>query len=180
MIAPQIYCDGACSGNPGKGGWAFIVIQDNIIIDFNADYYESTTNNRMELIALREAINWIIKYDAVDTVIYSDSVYVVNIFNDWVYRWAANNWTRGKGHTIKNLDLIQELYDLIMDYNLVNYKIQKVPGHTGVFGNELADGLASGNYKKLEKTVHENKSNGDFLEAAYKMLIKFSADFLLK
>lgn len=151
----QIYCDGACSGNPGYGGWAFVVIDNDEIIDFGTEYNPTTTNNRMELVSLREALNWIITNKAENVIIYSDSTYVVNTFNDWMYRWQARGWVRGQDKEVKNLDIIQQLYDISIAKVLFSCSVEKVSGHIGIYGNEVADALASGNRNKLNKIIKE-------------------------
>ena len=99
--------------------------------------------------------------------IYCDSAYCVNICNNWIKTWAANNWTRGKGEEIKNLDIIKNIYNYI-NIDFPNYIIKKCDGHSGDSGNEIADALATNNEAKLVKIFQEND-----LEYAYKVLFDF-------
>jgi ribonuclease HI len=156
-----IYTDGACSGNPGSGGCAMLELstKDGFPYLQHADciYYQNTTNNRMELEAMINAFKYIQKIKTDDEFeIYSDSAYVVNMCNDWIWKWAAAGWVRAKNKPIENLDLVKQLYELL-NFNNIKYTIKKCNGHAGMLGNELADALASDNnlkYKRLVKTYN--------------------------
>ncbi len=140
----EIYVDGACSGNPGPGGFGVIVVDNNKII--SAYRHKSTgvtTNNRMEM----EAIIYVLENCGTDInsfscpTVYSDSAYCVNAFTSWIKNWKANGWTRAKGKKLENLDLILK-YDELCKTKQID--LQKVKGHDGVLFNELADKLAKG------------------------------------
>lgn len=153
----EIYTDGACSRNPGKGGYGVVVSKDGEIIFAYGDYCEdTTTNNREELkamlIGLKLATN---EYRNEICTIYSDSAYCVNIFNEWIKGWSRNNWINSKNKLIENEDLVKELYPFT-EVNFPNFKVYKIPGHSGILENEVADALASKNNKKLAKLVEEN------------------------
>lgn len=167
----EFYTDGACSGNPGPGGFGVVHLEkigDSFVIYWNREDFLETTNNRMELSAIIDALKTILdelgpeelsfsKTD-VDFIIHSDSAYAVNICNDWIWKWADNNWTRAKGKPIENLDLIKKLYILlhrIQEQN-IHCKIQKCAGHADILGNELADALASANINKFKKLQRDN------------------------
>ena len=157
----QIYTDGACSGNPGFGGWAAIIVEDNKVIDVRSGYFNNTTNNRMELTAIIWALAeygvgnaWLKE----DITIYSDSAYCVNMYNDWIDNWEKNNWTRSGNKPIENLDLVKKLYtwkcyscDIDTRKGHTNdkikliptIKVEKISGHSGIKYNELADKLAT-------------------------------------
>ena len=146
-----IYTDGACSGNPGSGGFGVVVYEDEKLITSFSKYTKETTNNREELKAIISALEFVStlpskeSFTVEEIKIYSDSAYCVNICNNWIYSWEKNNWTRSKGQKIENLDLIQNLYKyLIKDNEAFVISIEKVPGHSGIEGNELADKLARG------------------------------------
>lgn len=157
------WTDGACSGNPGPGGFGIIKLSKL----YNADYsilgyqlysyserHQNTTNNRMELMAVIQALKMAKEDTRYRYVIYSDSAYVVNMCNDWIWKWAQNNWTRAKGKPIENLNLVKELYSLL---NLkIDYEIKKCPGHAGILENELVDAIAAQNHKKLDKLIKDN------------------------
>jgi len=161
-----LYVDGACSGNPGIGGWSCInydaaanAIKDAYTGKDDPDRRE-TTNNRMELKALLMALKLATtKYKNCDVTIYSDSAYVVNTFNEWIFNWANNNWINSSKEEVKNLDLIKQLYEYVIK-DFPNYGVYKVAGHNNELGNELADAYAvaekSGIATKLVKIIKEN------------------------
>ena len=139
------YVDGACSGNPGPGGYAAILVDENENkIEEISGNAETTTNNRMEMLAILAA------FKAMDTsygfakksfTIYSDSAYCVNMCNVWMASWERNGWKRAKNQPIENLDLVLELSKYLKKFDGQVY-IMKVPGHSGVQWNEEADKLA--------------------------------------
>ena len=134
MKSVEIYTDGSCEPNPGPGGWGYVILE-NGYEDFT-DYGGAidTTNNRMEIMAVIEAMNQF-EYP-VEATIYSDSKYVVNGITSWVDGWERNNYKDG---TIKNRDL----WMLISDHKTAhNIKAKWVPAHMGVKYNEQADRLA--------------------------------------
>ncbi len=144
MEKVTIYTDGACSGNPGPGGWAAILISgehEREICGFDPQ----TTNNRMELTAAIEALRTLKR--PCEVTIYSDSNYLIQCFNaGWLEAWKRNGWQRaekaGKRVTYKpvlNLELWQEL-DRLLQIHHVTW--EKVKGHAGVRYNERVDELA--------------------------------------
>ena len=152
----NIYTDGACSKNPGKGGFGIVVSENNEIIYAYSDYCEDiTTNNREELKAMLTGLRLATsEYKDKICTIYSDSAYCVNIFNLWIKGWARNNWMNTKNKTVENDDLIKEIYPFA-EMDFPNFKVCKVSGHAGILENELADALASKNSKKLAKIIEE-------------------------
>ena len=146
------YTDGACSGNPGPGGYGVVEydIQSNRIFYIYSEYFKNVTNNQMEL----KAILHVIKLAAADKensyLVYSDSAYAVNSINTWMYGWARNGWVNSKKKPVENLDLIQEIYSYL-EFPMENFDLRKINGHSGHLGNELADALATGNMKKKEE-----------------------------
>ena len=141
----SIYTDGACSGNPGPGGWAAVVIDDtNCPIYEITDNEKDTTNNRMELQGFLAALTWCCaKTDQNDTVvIYTDSAYIFNCFHDkWYIKWLSNGWVNASKQPIANQELWQSI---LQQYNLVKNEVTicKVTGHSGNEWNEYADELA--------------------------------------
>ena len=144
------YTDGSCVGN-GKtvntGGFGVVEVDEkNNFISAYAKRNENTTNNREELRAiLRVMLTRGVSIDkdwAQPPVVYSDSAYCVNTFNDWIFRWAANNWIKSDGKAPENLDLIQAYYEHYMNNNRID--LRKIKGHAGHKWNELADKLATG------------------------------------
>jgi ribonuclease HI len=133
-----LFTDGACSGNPGPGGWGAVYVCNNEVIDSAYGYDEDTTNNRMELRALIAGYK-ILPTD-VETTIWSDSQLCVNTINDWAKKWEARGWRR-KGGPIKNLELVQELYALAKASPKV--ELRWIKAHNGSRWNEYADSLAT-------------------------------------
>ena len=132
-----IYTDGACSGNPGPGGWATILISGDYKKELCGGE-KSTTNNIMELTAIIEGLK-ALKYEC-EVEIYSDSSYCVNAFNQgWIYNWIAKNWQTSSKEPVKNKELWQELYDLTKKHKVT---FNKVKGHSNVELNNRCDELA--------------------------------------
>lgn len=136
-----IYTDGACSGNPGKGGWGSILIYGDVVKELSGGE-DNTTNNRMELKAVIEALKAL--KSPCDVEIYSDSAYVVNAFTQkWIDNWIKNNWKTADKKSVKNVDLWQELLVLIKTHNVT---FKKVKGHSDNELNERCDALAKAYY----------------------------------
>jgi len=147
MKEVEIYTDGACSGNPGKGGWGVILIYKGIEKELSG-FEEQTTNNRMELRAVIEGLKAL--KEPCSVKLYSDSAYVINAFQQgWVDDWKRNGWSRGqKKEELKNSDLWQELDSLVR-----KHRVQwiKVKGHADNEYNNRCDKLATGEISKNEK-----------------------------
>lgn len=131
----QIYCDGACSKNPGPGGWAAVIIRDSEVISKISGYEQNTTNNRMELIAAIEGITEGVKISS-EMLVITDSTYVKDGITKWIFAWKKSNWKNG---SVKNIDLWQKLSSLTMKYKV---KWEWVRGHSGNKYNEMVDSLA--------------------------------------
>ncbi len=133
----KIYTDGACSGNPGKGGWAAIILDNNSIQSDISGSEENTTNNRMELLAPIMALRQIkIKSEI---TIYTDSKYVKNGITEWIKKWKLNNWKNSNKKPVKNKDLWVKL-DSSCQKHKVNWKWVKAHAENKL--NNLADKLA--------------------------------------
>ena len=132
-----IYTDGACSGNPGPGGYAAILIYNGNEKEISgAD--KSTTNNKMEMLGIIKALETL--KEKCDVEVYSDSAYVVNsINNKWVYSWKKNNWIKSDKSKAKNINLWERLLELIAFHNV---KFIKVKGHSDNEYNNRCDKLA--------------------------------------
>jgi len=133
----QVYTDGACKGNPGIGGWGVLVLNTEKNYELKGCEL-NTTNNRMELIAVINGLKSIKKSTDIDLL--TDSKYVKNGINDWIFNWKKNGWRTASKKPVKNRDLWQELDQLVQNYN-INW--QWVKGHSGNIGNERADELAN-------------------------------------
>ncbi len=137
MKKVTIYTDGACSGNPGPGGYAGILMYNGYEKTvFGGD--ENTTNNRMEMLAVINSLNALKEYCEVD--LYSDSQYVVDAFNKgWLFAWKAKGWRTANKTEVKNVDLWEELIRLTTKHK-VNFI--KVKGHADNEYNNKCDEIA--------------------------------------
>lgn len=140
----EIYTDGSCKGNGTKkssGGFAVIVTDNSeTIIETYSHYENNTTNNIMEM----KAVLWAMyKYGSKDEppIVFCDSAYVVNTFNDWMFKWAENGWKKSNNQTPENLNLISAYYNHYNKGFRINLK--KVKGHANIYFNELADKIAT-------------------------------------
>lgn len=130
------YVDGACSGNPGPGGWG-VLLQCNGVDQEIFGYELMTTNNRMELRAAIEAIKALKKPCALH--IYTDSKYLEMGITQWIHQWIQKGWVNSKKEHVKNSDLWQELYNAVDKHQII---WQWVKGHSSNIGNIRADKLA--------------------------------------
>ena len=132
-----IYTDGACSGNPGPGGWGVVLMYKENKKEISGGK-QNTTNNVMELTAVIEGLK-LLKYPC-EVDLYSDSAYVVNAFKQgWIYNWMKNNWQTSGKEPVKNQELWKELYSLTKTHK-VNFI--KVKGHSDNEYNNRCDELA--------------------------------------
>lgn len=132
-----IYTDGACSGNPGPGGWGAILMYKDYKKEISGAK-KDTTNNVMELTAVIEALK-LLKFPC-NVQLYSDSAYVVNAFlQNWVKNWQKNNWKTADKKDVKNKELWQELIELT---NIHNIEFIKVKGHSDNEFNNRCDEMA--------------------------------------
>ncbi len=139
----EIYTDGACSGNPGPGGYAAILICRGVEKVISG-YEETTTNNRMELTAVIEALLALKRPCSVS--LYTDSSYVLNAFaNGWIYNWVRNGWKTSSKSEVLNSELWQELLSLSKKHTI---KWNKVKGHSDNEYNNRCDKLARDEIKK--------------------------------
>ena len=136
MNEVTIYTDGACSGNPGKGGWGAILIYAKEI-KYMSGSKQLTTNNQMELTATIEALKAILKPSNI--ALYTDSQYVKNGITSWIFNWKKNGWKTANKKPVANKDLWIEL-EKYVDFHSVNWFWVK--GHSGDHYNEIADELA--------------------------------------
>ena len=139
----DIYTDGACSGNPGPGGWGVLIEIDNENIELSGGDKE-TTNNRMELMAAIKALEEIDK--DYEITLYTDSNYVKDGITSWITNWKKNNWKTASKKDVKNKELWIRLDVAIKDKNI---SWVWVKGHAGNAGNEQADYLARSALEKL-------------------------------
>ena len=133
----KIYTDGACSGNPGKGGWGAL-IQENDNEKKLSGSELNTTNNRMELTAVIRALE---HYDeAKEIEVFTDSKHVMQGITEWIKNWKTNHWKTSQKKDVKNKDLWVLLDSVSAKHDI---KWSWVKGHAGDYGNEIADKLAT-------------------------------------
>ncbi len=140
----KIYTDGSSLGNPGPGGWGAVTVEGTEIIHELGGYDKDTTNNRMELQAVIEALKYIIKHHKENNVtIFADSSYVLLGITSWIFNWEKNGWRTANKKEVMNQDLWKELISLIRSYETkINW--EKVKGHSGHVHNDRADEIATG------------------------------------
>ena len=144
-MAVSVYTDGACSGNPGVGGWGVVILQNiENPIHLNGGKL-NTTNNQMELTASIKALSYFNKSQKI--ILYTDSKYLKNGIESWIIKWKKNGWKTSRKKPVKNEDLWMEL-DKQIKRHTINW--QWVKGHTGHKYNEQADYLAR---KFIEKHI---------------------------
>lgn len=143
MKKVKIYTDGACSGNPGKGGWAAILIYNAHEKEiFGSD--EHTTNNRMEITAALKGLMAL--KEPCEVELYSDSAYLVDSFNlGWIEKWKSNGWRKSNNEEVKNQDLWEQLLHMCSIHKV---KWIKVKGHADNEYNNRCDKLATGQISK--------------------------------
>ncbi len=134
----RIFTDGGCSGNPGPGGWAFAAFQDGENIASSSGGDKDTTNNKMELTAVINALEFAINCNYSVVEILTDSQYVKNGITQWIFNWKAKGWKTSGGGAVKNKEYWERL-DMLN--NRVKVQWTWVKGHAGIEGNELCDKL---------------------------------------
>ena len=148
-----IYTDGSAHPNPGPGGFGVIVLDNDekLLYNYNRQFKNKVTNNEMELKAILYSFlnygvninNPLLGFNNYDIpIVYSDSNYCVQTFNDWMFRWVNNNWIKSDKQKPENLDLIQAYFEHYQKGYRIDLK--KVKGHSNNKWNELADKLATG------------------------------------
>lgn len=137
-----IYTDGACKGNPGPGGWGVVMYLDEACTQEHKVMYggeSATTNNRMEMMAMIKALEYVTENDLTNVVIYTDSTYVMKGITEWMSGWKRRGWRKADGQPVLNKDLwimVSKLYRQTIH-------VKKVKGHSGDIGNDRADELAN-------------------------------------
>ena len=140
-----IYTDGACIGNPGKGGWAAIILNDGgerIVLSGAEDF---TTNNKMELTATIKALKYL--KDKSNITIFTDSKYVIDGINNWILKWKHNNWKTANKKEVKNKEFWLDLYECISFHSV---KWKWVKGHSGDVLNEEVDKIARDEAERIK------------------------------
>ena len=162
-IAIEAATDGACSGNPGPGGWGgLIIFEDNSELEIGGSE-QNTTNNRMELTAAIKTLENLKTYKLKENFkLRTDSKYVIEGYTKWITNWKRNGWKTSSGKSVQNLDLWQKIDQLRINGLVMEY----VKGHSGDKQNDRVDRIAT-NYSKgisLESKLKESESSADFFE----------------
>jgi len=145
MKKVEIFTDGACSGNPGPGGWCAILRfkgKEKILKGSKAE----TTNSEMEIKAVLEGLKALKEPCEVD--LYSDSQYVVKAISEWIYNWQKNNWKNSSKKEIAHKDMWMEIYNLMQTHKINPIWVK---GHSGHKENERCDKIAREEAKKIKK-----------------------------
>jgi ribonuclease HI len=139
-----VYTDGACSGNPGPGGWGAVVVVGLREVQELGGGEPATTNNRMEMSGVIGALQFVKNVKA-DVTVFTDSTYVIRGITQWVWGWKRNQWKTAEGKEVSNQDLWQRMFDLVQKRkSLGEISWNYVRGHRGTPGNERCDEIAVG------------------------------------
>ncbi|MCH7720343.1 MAG: ribonuclease HI [Planctomycetes bacterium] len=148
-----LHTDGACSGNPGPGGWAYLLVHPATErIEKHADAEPRTTNNRMELVAVIRGLETLKPTRRWRVKVVSDSTYVVHGMTEWLPNWLANNWRRGRkagAGPVKNADLWKQLHALSQRFDVT---FEHIKAHAGHPANEECDRMAVAAIKHLPES----------------------------
>ncbi len=153
----SIYTDGACTGNPGPGGWGVVVYFSDGSIHEIGGASPQTTNNKMEMQAAIAALEFLKASGQSESItLHTDSEYLINCITKWVTGWKKKGWKKADGNPVQNQDLLEMLDEL----NSRQVKWQHVRGHTGNVGNERCDviarAFANGKIPSLQQLAHSN------------------------
>ena len=162
-IAIEAATDGACSGNPGPGGWGgLIIFDDNSELEIGGSE-QNTTNNRMELTAAIKTLEKLKTYQLKENFkLRTDSKYVIEGYTKWIINWKKNGWKTSSGKPVQNLDLWQKIDQLRINGLIMEY----VKGHSGDKQNDRVDKIAT-NYSKgisIENNLKKAESSVDFFD----------------
>lgn len=136
-----LYTDGACSGNPGKGGWAAVIATLDGQVSELGGGGEFVTNNQMELLAVIKGLEKLRSIDG-QIVVFTDSTYVIRGITQWIWGWKKRNWVNAEGQAVQNRDLWEQLHSLVLKKSKDEIEWQYVRGHQGNPGNERCDEIA--------------------------------------
>lgn len=158
----HVFTDGGCSPNPGTGAWGFVVVDGQKKMFSNSGMEKNTTNNRMELRGILEALLFIESQSVPRSfLVHSDSMLCVQSLNEWAFKWKQRRWKKKK--PLKNLDLIIPAFELL--HSMEHVKLKWVKGHSGNYWNDLVDGLCSEILFKEKKICQqEEKLKTAFVE----------------
>ena len=141
----ELYTDGACSGNPGPGGWGWVLVQNELVVQEKSGFELDTTNNRMELLAVIFGLKYLNSIGEREVLVYTDSIYVKQGITDWIKKWKLNGWKTANKSPVKNRELWEEL-DTLQSQFQIEWKWVK--GHAHNQFNNRCDALAVQAYKQ--------------------------------
>lgn len=139
-----IFTDGACTGNPGPGGWAAVVVTPNGHVRELGGGSPETTNNRMEMVAALRALKSLELPTPATARLYTDSTYLIRGITQWIWGWRSRGWKNAEGADVSNRDIWEELLREVMRLKPLHIDWKYVRGHSGVPGNERCDEIAVG------------------------------------
>ncbi len=164
LPAIVIFTDGACTGNPGPGGWASIVSFPDGKIHELGGGVRDTTNNRMELAATIRALALLELTEAHSIALFTDSMYVIRGITQWIWGWKARGWKSSEGGDVANRDLWEELLRQVtrLKPSVIDWKYVK--GHAGFPGNERCDEIAVSFAKSRPEPLYVGPVDGYFVD----------------
>lgn len=156
-LSSLLFTDGACSGNPGPGGWAFVSLSADKNVKESCGADPSTTNNRMEMSAILNGLRHLASLRQNEILIFTDSVYVIKGIQQWIHSWKKNGWLTKEGKPVSNREIWVELDEVVRDLKAkkINLVWQFVRGHSGTPGNERCDELSRQCSQQLDPTCFE-------------------------
>jgi ribonuclease HI len=159
-----IFSDGACSGNPGPGGWASIVALPDGTVQELGGGAKDTTNNRMEMVAALRALITLEPKEACTIVLYTDSTYLIRGITQWVFGWRAKGWKNAEGKDVANRDLWEELLREVTRLKPSTIDWKYVKGHAGFPGNERCDEIAVSFAQNNPERLYRGPLDGYFVD----------------
>jgi len=175
-IAIEAATDGACSGNPGQGGWGGLILFDDGSELEIGGYEKNTTNNRMELMAAIKTLEKLKQFKLKNNFkLRTDSKYLIEGYSNWINNWKKNGWKTSTGKPVQNLDLWQKIDGLRIN----EVSMEFVKGHSGDKYNERVDAIATNYSKGINKVEKNQKENIDHGDIAPKEIINLYSRFEL-
>jgi len=162
-----VFTDGACSGNPGPGGWAAIVaLPDGTVRELGGGDKE-TTNNRMEMMATIRALATIVASENRPVILYTDSTYVIKGITQWIFGWRSRGWKNAEGKDVANRELWEELLRQVTRLKPAIIDWKYVKGHAGYAGNERCDEIAVSYSKGKPEQLYSGPVDGYFVDLTH-------------
>jgi ribonuclease HI len=162
-----IFTDGACSGNPGPGGWACIVSLPDKTIHEMGGGVKDTTNNRMEMAATIRALAMLELKQPCPIILYTDSTYVIRGITQWIWGWRSRGWKNAEGKDVANKELWEELLRQVTRLKPSTIEWKYVRGHAGYPGNERCDEIAVAFATKKSEQLYVGPLDGYFVDLTH-------------